>query len=86
MKKPTAIVAVSAATLAGALAAALSVTVPAAAAGDNERCYGIALKGQNDCKAGSHDCKGQSTVNFDKHSFIMAPKGECTKIKPSLNG
>ena len=40
--------------LAGALVAALaSLTAPATAqAGDKEKCYGVALKGENDCAAG----------------------------------
>jgi hypothetical protein len=40
--------------LAGALATALaSLSVPATAqAGDKEKCYGVSLKGENDCAAG----------------------------------
>jgi uncharacterized membrane protein len=66
--------------LAGSLASALaSVAVPAAAA-DKEKCYGIALKGQNDCAAGKHDCAGHSTVNYDKASFKLVPVGTCVDM------
>jgi uncharacterized membrane protein len=65
--------------LAGALAAAIAMATPSAAAG-TEKCYGIALKGQNDCAAGSHDCKGMSKVNYDKASFKLVPKGTCTSM------
>lgn len=70
---------VSALTVAGALAAALSFTAPAFAA--DEQCYGISMKGQNDCKAGAHDCKGMSTTDYDGESFKMVPAGTCATMK-----
>ena len=63
--------------LAGSLTTALALlTIPAKAA-DPEKCFGVALKGQNDCKAGAHDCKGHSTVDYDGESFKLVPKGTC---------
>ena len=72
MKKSTI---VSALSLAGALATALSLSAPAFAA--DEKCFGIAKAGQNDCKAGAHDCKGHSTVDYDGASFKLVPAGTC---------
>jgi uncharacterized membrane protein len=69
---------VTAVALAAAMAAALSFSAPAFAA--DEKCYGVALKGQNDCKAGAHDCKGHSTVDYDGQSFKMVPAGTCTSM------
>jgi uncharacterized membrane protein len=66
--------------LAGAVAAALGALAPAAAQ-ETEKCYGVALAGQNDCKAGAHDCKGHSTVDYDTESFKLVPKGTCTAMK-----
>lgn len=77
--------AVSALTLAGALVTALAFTGPASAEGNTERCYGVALKGQNDCKAGSHTCKGLSLKDYEAQSFRLLPVGECMTIKGSLN-
>ncbi|ACB96693.1 DUF2282 domain-containing protein [Beijerinckia indica] len=72
-------------TLAGSLATALALlTIPAAHAADKEKCYGIALKGQNDCSSGAHACAGQSSVDYDKASFKEVPKGTCQSIKGSL--
>lgn len=72
--------------LAGSLASALaSVAVPASAADAKEKCFGVALKGQNDCAAGKHACAGMSTVDFDKASFKEVPKGTCKTIKGSLH-
>ena len=70
---------ISALTVAGALAAALSFSAPAFAA--DEQCFGISKAGQNDCKAGAHDCKGMSTVDYDGQSFKLVPAGTCTSMK-----
>jgi uncharacterized membrane protein len=63
--------------LAGSLTTALALLAVPANAADTEQCYGVALKGQNDCKAGAHDCKGMSTVDYDGESFKLVPKGTC---------
>jgi uncharacterized membrane protein len=64
--------------LAGAMAAALAgVTAPARAA-DMEKCYGVALKGQNDCAAGEGTtCAGTSTIDYQGNSWKLVPKGTC---------
>jgi uncharacterized membrane protein len=69
--------------LAGSLATALAAVASPASAQDasKEKCFGVALKGQNDCAAGRHDCAGHSTVSYDKASFKLVPAGTCTKIK-----
>lgn len=68
--------------IAGSLASALaSIAVPAAAADSKEKCYGVALKGQNDCAAGKHDCAGKSTMSYDKMSFKLVPTGSCVSMK-----
>jgi len=68
--------------IAGSLASALaSIAVPAAAADTKEKCYGVALKGQNDCAAGKHDCAGKSTMSYDKMSFKLVPTGSCVSMK-----
>jgi uncharacterized membrane protein len=69
--------------LAGALATALgslAFNAPAFAQ-DTEACYGVAMAGENDCKAGAHDCKGHSTVNYDPASFKLVAKGTCTTMQ-----
>jgi uncharacterized membrane protein len=71
----------SAVLVASALAVALSFAVaPGAKADDQEKCFGVAKAGKNDCKAGSHSCKGQSTVDADPASFVLVPAGTCDKI------
>ena len=72
----------SALILAGALAGAVSLLTAAPATADDskEKCYGVSLKGQNDCAAGAHSCAGNSTVDYDPSSFKLVPKGTCTTM------
>jgi uncharacterized membrane protein len=45
-----------------------------------EKCYGVAAKAKNDCAEGAHSCAGQATVDRDKGSFVLLPKGDCSKL------
>jgi uncharacterized membrane protein len=72
--------------LAGAVGAAMaSFAVPASAAeAEMVKCYGVSLKGQNDCAAGAHSCAGTSTVDYDGQSFKLVPAGTCTDMETPL--
>ena len=83
---------VSSAILAGAVVTALAsfaVAGPltkaeekAAMAAGKEKCYGIALKGQNDCKAGAGtSCQGSSTIDFQGNSWKFARGGTCASLE-----
>ncbi|MDE2561326.1 MAG: DUF2282 domain-containing protein [Sphingomonadales bacterium] len=76
MKTQTKIIAsAAAATLA---AAVLASAAPASAAAPMEKCYGVALKGHNDCKAGpGTSCAGTSTVDYQGNSWKFVPAGTC---------
>lgn len=71
-------------TLAASLAAGLAAATPAAAA-DNEKCFGVALKGQNDCAAGpGTTCAGTSKVDHQANAWKFVPTGACaTTPSPS---
>ena len=46
--------------LAGAVAAAIATPmIGAASAADNEKCFGVAAAGQNDCQSAGNSCAGQ---------------------------
>jgi uncharacterized membrane protein len=80
---------ISAATLAGALASALTLATaqaaPAQATADQEKCFGIAKAGHNDCAAeGSNSCAGTSKVDFDPHGWKLVKKGTCTSTTVTL--
>lgn len=62
-------------------ALAASVSIPAEAGG-KEKCYGIAVAGQNDCGnlAGTHSCAGQSTTDNDSGEWKLVAKGTCISL------
>ena len=69
-----------------ALASALALgLIGQAAAQDkgNEKCYGIAKAGQNDCanRAGTRSCAGQSKVDNDAGEWKYVAKGTCKSLK-----
>jgi uncharacterized membrane protein len=76
--------AVTAALASAAAAAPLSkAEVKAALSAHKEKCYGVALRGQNDCAAGpGTSCQGTSTVDFQGNSWkfvntALAPAFKC---------
>ncbi|MGJ8562814.1 MAG: BufA1 family periplasmic bufferin-type metallophore [Alphaproteobacteria bacterium] len=49
--------------------------------GRKDKCYGIALAGENDCKAGKGtSCEGTSTTDFQGNAWTYAPRGTCEYI------
>ena len=53
---------------------------------DQEKCWGVAKAGQNDCansKAG-HSCAGQSKKDNDPYDFKEVKAGTCTQMGGSL--
>jgi uncharacterized membrane protein len=47
-----------------------------------EKCYGVALAGKNDCKAGAGtSCAGTSHSDYQGNAWKYVPKGTCTTIK-----
>ena len=70
---------VVAAALAGLAATPLASAASAKA--DQEKCYGIAKAGQNDCATanGAHSCAGQSKVDNGPHEWKYVAKGTCEK-------
>ena len=49
--------------------------------GRKDKCYGIALAGENDCAAGAGtSCEGTSTVDFQGNAWTHSPKGSCEFI------
>ncbi len=68
--------------VAGAVAAAVASTAAPAQAGGKEKCYGVALAGQNDCKAGpGTTCAGTSKVDYQGNAFKAVPAGTCLSIE-----
>lgn len=50
--------------------------------GAMEKCYGVAMAGQNDCKAGAGtSCAGTSKKDYQGDAWKNVPAGTCTSIK-----
>ena len=78
---------VSSALLAGALlsVAAAAPTAQAADKAKPEKCFGVALKGQNDCAAGAGTtCAGTSTIDYQGNAWKYVPAGTCLDMGGSL--
>ena len=69
-------------TVAGAVAGALVLAQAPAEAAGKEKCYGISLKGQNDCAAGpGTTCAGTSTMDYQGNAWKLVPAGTCTSVE-----
>jgi uncharacterized membrane protein len=71
----------SATALALALGSALSMAAVSTvhAADDMEKCFGVAMKGKNDCAAGAGTtCAGTSKTDYQANAWKLVPKGTCT--------
>lgn len=69
---------------AGALAAALTAHfgAPASAQEGKEKCFGVALAGQNDCAAGAGTtCAGTSKVDYQGNAWKLVPAGTCATME-----
>jgi uncharacterized membrane protein len=76
------------ATIAGSFAAALAmIAAPAFAAPKPpqptmDKCFGIAMKGENDCAAGAGTtCAGTSKADYQGDAWKYVAKGTCASIK-----
>lgn len=76
---------IAAAVAALSAAAAIAATPATAADGAKEKCYGVSLKGKNDCAAGpGTSCAGTSTVDYQGNAWKYVAKGACVKMGGSL--
>ena len=72
------------AALAGLLAlgvAGATFAAPIAPKAEQEKCYGIAKAGQNDCGTAKHACAGLGAkVDKDPAEWKYVAKGSCEKV------
>jgi len=55
---------------------------PAAAEDEQEKCFGVAKAGENDCAAGpGTTCAGTSKIDFQGNAWKLVPKGTCTTME-----
>jgi len=76
--------AIMASAMTGAIATADAASQQMAA--KQAKCFGVALKGKNDCAAGpGTSCAGTSTVDYQGNAWKLVPAGTCVKIGGSLS-
>ena len=65
--------------IAAALTSALATAATSPAqAGAKEKCYGVSLKGQNDCAAGAGTtCAATSKVDYQGNAWRLGDQGTC---------
>ncbi len=65
------------------LACALgAMAVTPVMASEMEKCFGVALAGQNDCAAGpGTTCAGTSTVDYQGNAWKLVPTGTCLTME-----
>jgi uncharacterized membrane protein len=49
-------------------------------AADQEKCYGVAKAGHNDCATKTSSCAGTATEDSQTDAFIVVPSGLCAKL------
>lgn len=68
-----------------ALALVAAASISHADAPKQEKCFGVAMAGKNDCKAGAGtSCAGSSTVNYQGNSWKFVAAGTCVKMGGTL--
>jgi uncharacterized membrane protein len=72
------------AAIAGILALGVTATAfagPVTPKANQEKCYGIAKAGQNDCGTAKHACAGEGAkVDKDPTEWKYVDKGTCEKV------
>ena len=82
------------AAVASSFAAALTMLAAPASAAPKppqptmDKCFGIALKGDNDCAAGAGTtCAGTANADYQSNAWKYVPKGTCaTMVTPKGKG
>jgi uncharacterized membrane protein len=64
----------------GTLLAATSASAADVRCAEQERCYGVAKAGKNDCATSSSACAGTAKQDSQKDAWVYMPKGSCLKL------
>ena len=69
-------------TLALAIIAACGAATVASADDAMEKCFGVALAGENNCAAGpGTTCAGTSSIDYQGNAWMLVPAGTCAQIE-----
>ncbi|SNR56289.1 DUF2282 domain-containing protein [Puniceibacterium sediminis] len=66
----------------GAVAATFAAYSTTASAEGQEKCFGVALAGENGCAAGpGTTCAGTSKVDYQGNAWTLVDAGTCTEME-----
>ena len=68
-----------------AFAAVSSTAIAEEKKTDKEKCYGIAMKGKNDCGTAKHACAGEAKADKLPEEWKYVAKGTCESMGGKLN-
>jgi uncharacterized membrane protein len=71
-------------TLAASLPTAAAAAEALVQCAEQERCYGVARAGRNDCATATSACAGTTKQDFQKDAWVYVPKGTCAKLAGSV--
>jgi len=83
MNKRQALVAAALASVCGAYAQA-NGQMDTQPKGEQEKCFGAAKAGQNDCGTATHGCAGQAAADNDPAEWRYVARGGCEKAGGKL--
>jgi len=63
---------------------ATATTQAVAKKAGQEKCFGVAKAGKNDCGTKTHSCAGQASKNYKSTEWIYVKKGTCTKLQKTI--
>jgi uncharacterized membrane protein len=64
----------------GSLLTAAAASAADVKCAEQERCYGVAKAGKNDCATATSACAGTAKQDFQKDAWVYVPKGSCLKL------
>lgn len=74
------------AAIVSAVAASFVAQTTTATAQAKEKCFGVALAGENDCAAGpGTTCAGTSTVDYQGNAWKLVDAGTCVTMEKDGN-
>jgi uncharacterized membrane protein len=84
MNKRHALIAAALASVCATQSGAAEQETPMGAKADQEKCYGVAKAGQNDCGTATHGCAGEAKADNDPAEWTLVAKGTCEQVGGTL--
>ena len=84
MNKRQAMIAAALASVCAGSAAVAADQPMAGSKADQEKCFGVAKAGQNDCATATHGCAGQAKADKGATDWKLVAKGTCEKLGGKL--